>query len=429
MAAEDVKSTIDEMMGAFEEFKATNDKILADIEKKGAADIVAQEKLARIEAKLAESEKINQQITVQAEQAKRLEEEMKSLNDFMDEIELSLKRPGGGAGQDTAAERKARWNTWLKAAANAIVVGQQNLDEDQVKALADVKAEMKSLNVTNDTAGGYLAPTDYVQEIIKAVVLMSPLRSFVRVRQTAMKSIQVPKRTGTFAAQWVAEQGTKSETTGLAYGLEEIVCPEFYALVDISNQMLEDSAFDMEGELRMEASEQFAVAEGTAFVSGTGVGQPEGLLTNGDVSEQVTGAATTITADSLFTIFYAIKTAYARNATWALNRQTLGSTRKLKDGDGQYLWMPGIAAGQPNTILGAPYVEAPDMPNEGAGLYPILVGDLRRAYSLVDRIAMEMLRDPYTQATSGNVRYIFRRRLGGKVMLAEAVQKLKCSAS
>jgi HK97 family phage major capsid protein len=131
-------------------------------------------------------------------------------------------------------------------------------------------------------------------------------------------------------------------------------------------------------------------------------------------------------ANGLLSLKYALKTAYARNATWVLNRTTLGSVRKLKTGDDNYLWMPGLG-GQPNTIDGDPYVEVPDMPNEGAGHTPIAYGDFSRAYTLVDRIAMEMLRDPYTQATGGNVRFIFRRRLGGQVVLAEAIRKLVCA--
>ncbi|MFP5433501.1 MAG: phage major capsid protein, partial [Alphaproteobacteria bacterium] len=130
----------------------------------------------------------------------------------------------------------------------------------------------------------------------------------------------------------------------------------------------------------------------------------------------------------LLSLKYGLKTAYARNATWLMNRTTLGAVRRLKDNDKNYIWMPGIAQGRPNTIDGDPYVEVPDMPNEGAGTTPVAYGDFKRAYTLVDRIAMEMLRDPYTQATSGNVRFIFRRRLGGQVVMAEAIRKLTCAA-
>jgi HK97 family phage major capsid protein len=105
----------------------------------------------------------------------------------------------------------------------------------------------------------------------------------------------------------------------------------------------------------------------------------------------------------------------------------LGSVRKLKDNNKQYIWMPGLQNGAPNTIDGDPYVEVPDMPNEGAGNTPIVYGDFRRAYTWVDRISMEMLRDPYTQATSGNVRFIVSKRVGGQVVLAEALRLVKCS--
>ncbi len=126
----------------------------------------------------------------------------------------------------------------------------------------------------------------------------------------------MPKRTGSFSAAWVSEVGTRSETTGLAYGLEEVPAHELYALVDISQQDLEDSAFNLEQELSQEFAEQFGVAEGAAFVSGNSVGKPEGLLTNASVAETVSGDASLITADGLISMFYDLKDAYARNATW-----------------------------------------------------------------------------------------------------------------
>jgi HK97 family phage major capsid protein len=110
-----------------------------------------------------------------------------------------------------------------------------------------------------------------------------------------------------------------------------------------------------------------------------------------------------------------------------MNRQTLGAVRKLKDGEGNYLWMPGIAGNVPNTILGAPYVEMPDMPNIGAGLFPIAVGDWQRAYRVVDRVLISVLRDPFTQSGSGQILFRARKRVGGAVTLGEAIVKVKCS--
>ena len=422
----EVKKAVAPVMTAFEEYKQTNDARIADIAKKGSADPLYDEKLAKIDQRLDQFEGLSQKLTIAEGQKKALDE----LKGQFDQLATTLRRTGQGANDEAKAERA---NLWAKSVVLAQTIGVPNLADDQRAVLEAVTQEYKALSISTDSAGGYLAPIEYVREIIKGVTEISAFRSLVHVRQTAQKSIQIPKRTGQFAAQRVSEQGTRSETTGLAYGLEELPVHELYALVDISNQMLEDSAFDMASEIAMEAAEQFEVKEGAEFVSGTGVGQAEGVLTNSNVAETNSGSAATIKdasgqADGLIGMKHGIKTAYTRNATWGMNRTTLGSVRKLKDGQGQYIWMPGIAMGRPNTIDGDPYVELPDMPSEGAGLYPVIYGDFRRAYVWVDRISMEMLRDPYTQATAGNVRFIVRKRSGGQVVLAEAVRKLKCSA-
>jgi HK97 family phage major capsid protein len=418
--AEEFKDAAAAVMTAFESYKATNDAALAEIKANGVADPVVTEKLSKIETTLSAYEGLNQKVTQAEAKAKAMDE----LQANFDRLEAAVKRVGLS---DDGGEKKDRVGAWARAVVNAQTKGVLNLEPEEQKVLADITAEYKSLSVSTDTAGGYLAPRELVLEIIKAETLMSPVRSLARVRQTAMKAVNVPKRTGQFAAVWVAEQGTKTETTGLTYGLEEIPTHEFYALVDISNQMLEDSAFDMQAEISTESSEQFAVAEGAAFVSGNAVGKPEGFMTNTSVATTVSGSALVVTADGMLTLKHAIKSAYAANATWAMNRTTLGSVRKLKDGQGNYLWMPGIALGKPNTLDGDPYVEVPDMPLEGAGLKPIAYGDFRRAYLWIDRIQMEMLRDPYTQATAGNVRFVMRKRVGGQVVLAEAIRTLTCS--
>jgi len=425
--SEEVKKAVEPVMTAFEAFKETNDKRLAEIEKKAAPDPLTVDKLNKIEQTLSSYEPLNQRLTTAENQAKALKE-------ATDRIEVALNRlPKEMKSRQDGTEVKAHADAWAKAVIRGTALGLNNLQPDELKVLQDVAAECKALNVGTDTAGGYLAPIEYVREIIKGVTDLSPARALVRVRNTAMKSIQIPKRTGQFAARRVSEQGTKTETTGLTYGLEEINAPEMYALIDISNQMLEDTAFDMEAEIRMEASEQFAVKEGAEVVSGAAADECEGFMTNTSVASTNSGTAANIAdadgqANGLLTLKHALKTAYARNASWVMNRTTIGAVRKLKDAQKNYIWMPGVQNGAPATIDGDPYVEFPDMPSEGAGLYPIAYGDFRRAYTLVDRIAMEMLRDPYTQATSGNIRFIFRRRVGGQVVLAEAIRKLKCSA-
>ena len=153
-------------------------------------------------------------------------------------------------------------------------------------------------------------------------------------------------------------------------------------------------------------------------------------MSNSSVSSVNSGNGTALLADGLLTLVHSIKTEYARNATFVFNRSTLAAIRKLKDTAGQYVFQAGMSLenGVPNTILGYPYIEAPDMPDIAASAFPVAFGDFARAYMIVDRVALAVLRDPFTQATTGNVRYIARRRVGGQVILAEAIIKQKVSA-
>lgn len=274
-----------------------------------------------------------------------------------------------------------------------------------------------------------LAPTDFVQDIIKQIILYSPIRDIVTVRQTENKSILFPTRTATFAAAWVAEQASRPETIGLKYGQEEIMNHEMYALVLITYADMEDAYFDMAQQIQMECAEQFAVTEGAAFVNGNGVGKPEGLLQNANISYDPSGSGTAIIADGLITIAYNLKSAYAKNATWLMNRNTLGQVRQLKDSYGQYLWQPGIASDIPNTILDHPYMEVPDLPNVAGNAYPILFGDFKRGYVIVDRVSMVMTRLTERYADLGQIGFIARKRVGGQVVLPEAIRKLKISTS
>lgn len=424
----ELKEAINGFMGDFEEFKKVNDRRLGDIEKKGSADVLDEQQVERINAGLDKLEAMNQRLTTAESKA----EELKKLEERYDMLETAINRTAG-----TRSEQKsspfARAEDWSRAAMGAMTKGMPNLSEDEQKALSDIQTEYKALNVGTDTAGGYLAPSEYIREIIKGVTELSPVRSLVRVRNTSFKELEIPKRTGRSSATRVTETGTRSESTSPTYGVETIPAPEVYAILDITNQMLEDSAFNMAMELQEEASDQFAVLEGAEFVSGTGVGEMQGILTHADVGETNSGSAASIAdsggqANGLIDLKHSLSSQYAANARWLLNRTSIGAIRKLKDSNGQYIWMPGIANGAPNTIDGDPYVEVPDMPSIAANAYPVAYGDFMRAYTMADRIAMEMMRDPYTQATAGKVRYFFRRRSGGKVTLAEAIKKLKIAA-
>ena len=403
--SEDIKNAIQDLGQTFNEFKKVNDERLEQIEK-GESSAYNEEKLAKIEAKLDSYEEMNQKLTIAEQNAEQIKEQVSK-------IETMVTRPDSGFESKQVDEYLNAFDKYCRK-------GVEGLDS----------MEKKALTVSNDTTGGYLAPPEYVRELLKTITEISPIRSIARVRTTGQRSIQIPKRDGQFAAQWVSESGTRSETTGYTVGLEELPAHEMYALVDISEQDLEDTVFDLEAEMQSEFAEQFAKAEGAAFVSGNSVGKPHGFMDASGVGSVDSGSATAVTADGLISLVHNIKSDYTRNGTFVFNRATLASIRKLKDTAGQYVFQTGMMLGgnMVNTILGHPYVEATDMPSEGADTFPVAFGDFRRAYMIVDRVNLAVLRDPFTQATTGNVRYIARKRVGGQVVQAEAINKLKCSA-
>ena len=407
MVEQEIKSAVEQLGTAFEEFKKTHQEELKQIKSKGSADVITSEKLARIEKSLDQLEDVNQKVT-KAKLAQDANEEK------LNKIETIVSRPGFdiSAKADTSMEKKV-FDKWLRD-------GKEALSPEEVKVLT----------ASNDNTAGYLAPPEYVQELIKGIVEISPIRSIARVRSTTNRSVQIPRRTSTFAATFVAEQGSRTETTGYQVGMEEIPTHELYALVDISEQELEDSVFNLEQEMTSEFTEQFAKAEGNAFVSGNSVGKPEGIVTNSSVGVTASGVSASLNANSLISLYHAVKPDYSRNGTFVMNRSTLAAVRKLQDGSGQYVFQAGFSlqVGVPNTILGAPYVEATDVADVGSSTKPIYFGDFRRGYLIVDRVSMSIMRDPFTQATSGNVRYIARRRIGGQVILPEAIQILQCGS-
>jgi len=406
---------------------------LREEQKKGSD--ASKDVLAKIHADVADKDAKNQAF-IAAREAKE-----KALKGQLDAIEAKLNRRDFGTGsgasdrEQQALERKEAFVAYCR-------FGNPNSDRDaerieqkwaRVREEKGLKLEAKALSVSDDTAGGYLAPTDYVKEIIKAVVLISPSRDLVKVRQTSSKSVSLPKRTGAAAAVWVAENATRSESTNPTYGLLECPVHEITAEVYVTFADLEDSAFDLEAELSAEFAEQFAKSEGAAVINGNGVGKPFGINDAGQaVPTTASGGTTTIQdasgqANGIIKCFHAVKSDYAKNGRWGLNRTTLGSVRSLQDSQKRYLWEPSPAVGMPSMILGAPYTELPDMDNEGANKFPMAFGDWKRAYTLVDRLSISVLRDPYTKAGSGQVKFLARRRVGGQVVLAEALNLLKCA--
>jgi len=395
-----------------------------------------------------------------AEALKEIKETWAEFQHVLEDVQSETKKLGSTSGETLAAQVKMNarideMEVWMqtkmreimaagvrdgmrnpdqtperKAFNNLLRYGWQHLEEVERKMVVQAKRnemETKVLTTGDSTIAGYLAPPEFVAEIIKPSLQYSPIRQYATVRTTSNRSIQIPIRKGTFAATWVSETGTRSETTGLKYGLEELPTHEMYAEVLISQQEIEDAAFDIEALIQAEAAEQFGIAEGLAFVSGSGVGQPFGITNDTNLTTTNAGSTTAFAYATLVTLVHAVKTPYAQNGAFMMNRQSMGSVRSILDSQNRPLWEPSLAPGNPSTILGYPVIEAVDMPAIASAAISAVFGDFKRAYTIVDRVQMvvQILREKY--AESGQVAYLVRKRVGGQMVLAEALRGYKMS--
>ena len=343
-----------------------------------------------------------------------VESGMTELRTRLDRAETVARRPG------TAEQRTDTAEVETRAFSHFIRQGREALGAD----------EIRSLRVSDDTAGGFLAPDTFVAEMLRNIVQFSPVRQVARVVNTASSAVILPKRTGGMTAAWVGETQARPETS-VTFGQNRYEVRELSAYVDVSNQMLEDSVFDVASELAFEFAEEFGKAEGTAFVNGTGTLQPAGFMQDSGLSYTASGSASAITADGLIQLYHDLPAAYRANATWGCNSSTLAAVRKLKDGtSGQYLLLTeGIGNAPTTTLLGRPVIEMADMPDVAGNAYPVVFGDFSQGYRIFDRIALSVLRDPYSQATNGMTRFHGRRRVAAGVAKAEALRKLKIATS
>ena len=200
---------------------------------------------------------------------------------------------------------------------------------------------------------------------------------------------------------------------------------EMAIIVPVTRILLEDAQIDLTGYLSNHVARRFGQKEATWFVNGNGTTQAEGVLTSDAIAEHEVEA---ITGDDLIDLFYSIKTAYSSNGAWLMNRKTMSVVRKLKDTDGSYIWERGIAGGQPPSLLGRPVYEAVDMPDIAAEATPIVFGDFATGYAIADRTSFEIIRDDLTGAGNGIVKLHARRRVGGRIIMGEALTKLKIAA-
>lgn len=299
----------------------------------------------------------------------------------------------------------------------------------------DPAFEAKTMYAADGTTGGFLAVPEFVNDLIKAIVLISPMLSVVDVRMTNNPYIMIPKRTSTGTASRVAEQVTRTETTNAKFGLVQVTPFESYALTLVSQTDLDDSEIDLAQFVNDDQSEQFAKLAGNEIINGTGpgAGQCFGFLND----TTITAAATTSSvagswnASDFTKLLHSLKTGYRQGAVFLGTTESLGQIRGLTDTTGRPLWQPFGSDGATGKIYGYDYIEAPDMPqtalNGGSSqALALAFGNFKKGYQAVVRKQMVIRTLNERYADQNAVGYLGYYRFGGTVKLSEAIKLMKC---
>jgi len=399
----EIKTAFDDFLSAFEAFKQANDERLAGLETR-AGDVVSEEKVDRINRALDEHKRL------------------------LDELTLAASRPA------VAGERKA-----APQPREAKAAFERYVRQGDASALETL--ELKAMSTGSATAGGYTVPLEIEQTIDRVLAKVSPLRAIASIRQIGSNVYRKPIATLGASTGWVAETEARPQTDTPALAAIDFPAMELYAMPAATQALLDDSQVDLESWLAEEVQTVFAEQEGAAFISGNGTTQPKGFLSETPVADEswawgklgfiasgTAGAfAATAPADTLIALAYAPKQTYRANATWVMNRKTESVLRRFKDGQNNYIWQPGAAAGQPASLLGYPVAEAEDMPDIASGSFSIAFGDFKRGYLIVDRVGVRVLRDPYS--AKPYVLFYTTKRVGGGVQNFEALKLLKFAVS
>ena len=331
--------------------------------------------------------------------------------------------PLATAAEETVPHEKA-FNAYLRSG-----------DDDGLRGL-ELDGKGMSTAVAGD--GGYLvdpATSETIQSVLKSTASVRSIANVVNVEAT---SFDVLVDHGQMGSGWATEAGTIAESETPQIDRITIPLHELSALPKASQRLLDDSAFDIENWLAGRIADKFARAEAAAFVNGDGVDKPTGFLSHptvddaswdwGSLGTVASGADGDFdSADAVIDLVYALGAEYRANATFVMNSKTAGAVRKLKDGDGRFLWSDGLAAGEPARLLGYPVVIAEDMPDIASDSTAIAFGDFASGYTIAERPDLRVLRDPFS--AKPHVLFYATKRVGGDVSDFAAIKLLKFSVS
>ena len=419
----EIKAAIDKQAEAYEAYKEANDERL-----KAVRD--GNESLAKeLDAKLV---KIEADVKTFTELKRTLDVEMQLNRERLEELETRASSPKKTAQEKIKDEYKEAFVGWMRNK------GSSPLHEQQMQDIAK-----KDVTIGSNAGGGFAVPEDLSREIERMEKKFSPVRDLVKVVRAGSSDYKELVNIRGATAGWIGEAGTRSATN--TPSLREVAPThgELYAYPQVSEWALDDVFFNVDTWLAEEVGEEFAIAEGTAVITGNGTNKPTGMHNSAPTAvadfnsppraaavyefvpslTTVSPAAAMIVGDSLLTLIYKLNSRYRSNGTFVMNSNTTAAVRKLKDSNGQYHWQPGMQMGQPDRLLGYPVATWEQMPDIATNALPIGFGDFRRGYLLADRVGLRITRDNVTNV--GYVRFYIRRREGGIVLNNDAIKFLK----
>ncbi|MEQ9115721.1 MAG: phage major capsid protein [Rickettsiales bacterium] len=384
MQISELNNKVNQISKTWEEFKQVNDRKLAEIEKKGSTDPLNEEQLR----------KINDSIS---EQKQRL-----------NKMEALVSRPGVGA--KTNIENDRHHNDFLQYVRKGVDLGLS-------------KYETKSLSVGSNQDGGYLVADTISKQIVKRVAEQSVMRSIASIETISTDSLDIIIDSDKFASGWVTETANRPVTLSAQVQKQKIYTHEMYAQPKATQKLIDDASIDIGKWIVEKVSESFIATENQSFLHGDGENKPKGIFAYEEIDTNHVNKGDNL-MDKIIEFTYSLNTAYAANGKFLMHRNMIQKLRGLrsKEAGGQYLWAPSIAAGRPDTLLGAEIIECNEMPLPGSDKASIVFGDFSSAYKIVDRHDIRVLRDPFTEKPF--VKFYATKRVGGSVVNPAAIKFL-----
>jgi HK97 family phage major capsid protein len=392
-----VQNAVEDVKKAVADFRAENEKALAEVKKNGHATAETREMVDRLNARVTE---VLAQVDEVQKQAQRL-------------------KPADGAEADPKkAEHRKAFQGYLRK--------------------GDVTSLKAAISVGSDPDGGYAVPETLDLMIERYERDNTPMRTVCNVQTLSNENYTKLVSQGGASSGWVGEKQSRAETGTPTLATLKPYFGELYAKPKSTQRALDDSAVDIEAWLSEEVGLEFAEQENAAFLTGDGSEKPKGLLAYtlstatdgprsfGSIQKIVTGSPGAFVADKIVDLVHALKRGYRQGAQFMLSNLSLAAIRKLKDGQGNYLWQPNFAQGSSGLLLGYGIVENDDMPDPAADANALIFADFRRAYTIYDVRGVRVLRDEFTEKP--HVMFYTTKRVGGMLVQDRAAKVLTLSA-